>query len=1569
MSSLRLALKQSLEETSATTPPPPPPPPPAVQGMTMVGRTSPHHATAAGATTTTAMAPGSGSVTSYHTEEDSTSPVLKKRGPGRPRKYPRPPGEQPRKRGRPRKHPPASGDEDAFSSENEFSVGEGGETEHNHEEGHHRVSAASKIQSHWKKSKGKPFALERSEVSEPPGATAGNTKTDTQQSPRNDSGNVAASTTEMTNQSNAVAPPTLELIEWMRSMPQKRARKAVHPGLRVKVRFVTNTKVKKDGKVIRKRIWYGGRITAVSKEGSKIKIKYDDKTSEVTQFPDKDVVIDDSFNGKHHAKADKFIPPAVDAGEEIDDGEELFGESPEDEEDQHHATKPTRTKDTHHHVEEPKPKAESTATLSSSKVISLEVAQPKVSAEQESKPAPVKPEGSLKSISQSFSEMSPVMSESKGHLDNQPTKGTITQPEKTLQATGKEPLREATPHIESLETPVSSEAAKHENSVSLAAAIPSVEEKPTEKLDISEKPQDVAPLTSGNIPDIIGKVLAPTKSLPEPLPKETEPPKEIPEKKEESVESAPQNEEVPSVDLGKHEAIESTPADVAAEPMEIEQAETSTAGLLLPKSPAESNVPQPMEVEAEPKPISELPAKATQEAPASETKVPETPEKTHAEPKAAVPMEESTPVEPKVPKVSPSQAAVQSFPSDEKRTIEEAATDSPKETEPEQKASEQPDVANSESNSPLDVTTETSSVNPDNSTEAAKLSEPKDGEFGAHKKSPATEVTEPDDDAIAESKPDKPNKDSGSKSSPAEEAPTTRMADTPEHSEAEKFGPVPAADVDPHTKETSEEPTKPKRKRGRPPKHRPPADGSSQDKIILKADGSTPVPASSMESEMSLDTSDRSDSKDKKSTNADDTKGAAKQTLTIRIPNLKKASTKTGDKDVEPTGDSVGAKAHESPRGKKRPPSSVEGGEPPTKRLHIHIGSKGSQESLSDLGDKSDKISGGGKHSKSADAALSPRPKKVKRKREREIDSTPRIAASKPGKKYVEKNESTAEGPGVDPSSQEIGEHKISGSGDDGAGTPDARSKADSQSAARLGRRAAQQANERISSKNDLPPDLAAKKKKKKRRDMDEAEAGRDVEIPAFQWVQCDKCAKWRIIPSSVVEALPPLWYCANNKWDPKRASCEAPEQTPKQVAKERKRKKRKLMMEREAAQAAERGEAPTEDAAEASTSPRNSDDAVDAQRASPSEHSLDSGHGTDGQKEKKGVVSNKKPKTPTVVDVPPVAEEEPKPRGRGRPRRNPPKEASTPSAPSNSAPPATDEADNLEWVQCEKCDKWRKLPPHISADELPDVWYCSMNTWNPGSASCSAPEDKADGLQDIFNNNAASGKLSYRNLIFGSNGRKHNRPISERTRAAESLFAAVSDDCDAPSAVMYANSSAFICRGKLNSQSDENDAPTVLDLMTRSHLWTELEKSQPKSAVPLLFDALSTQARESMKDIVLHCLGDQTMTGEQLHERVRDRDWESAPLGWAAVRKYCSENMIVMAMCDLVKMGVLECFRVDGPFPNGQLWTLCYRRANAHGVGAPAAAVSPEADQSDTGSRRCMKFAKPWKRAQSASS
>ena len=52
-------------------------------------------------------------------------------------------------------------------------------------------------------------------------------------------------------------------------------------------------------------------------------------------------------------------------------------------------------------------------------------------------------------------------------------------------------------------------------------------------------------------------------------------------------------------------------------------------------------------------------------------------------------------------------------------------------------------------------------------------------------------------------------------------------------------------------------------------------------------------------------------------------------------------------------------------------------------------------------------------------------------------------------------------------------------------------------------------------------------------------------------------------------------------------------------------------------------------------------------------------------------------------------------------------------------------EAGEAEWVQCDKCAKWRVLPPSEEAYELPEgAWYCRMNSWNTTLALCDAPEE-----------------------------------------------------------------------------------------------------------------------------------------------------------------------------------------------------------------------------------------------------
>ena len=53
-------------------------------------------------------------------------------------------------------------------------------------------------------------------------------------------------------------------------------------------------------------------------------------------------------------------------------------------------------------------------------------------------------------------------------------------------------------------------------------------------------------------------------------------------------------------------------------------------------------------------------------------------------------------------------------------------------------------------------------------------------------------------------------------------------------------------------------------------------------------------------------------------------------------------------------------------------------------------------------------------------------------------------------------------------------------------------------------------------------------------------------------WVACNKCDKWRALPASVdSKSLPDIWVCGDNIYDPRHASCDAPEEAFRQEDKE----------------------------------------------------------------------------------------------------------------------------------------------------------------------------------------------------------------------------------------------------------------------------------------------------------------------------------------------------------------------------------------------------------------------------------
>ncbi|XP_044497204.1 B3 domain-containing protein Os07g0563300-like isoform X2 [Mangifera indica] len=64
---------------------------------------------------------------------------------------------------------------------------------------------------------------------------------------------------------------------------------------------------------------------------------------------------------------------------------------------------------------------------------------------------------------------------------------------------------------------------------------------------------------------------------------------------------------------------------------------------------------------------------------------------------------------------------------------------------------------------------------------------------------------------------------------------------------------------------------------------------------------------------------------------------------------------------------------------------------------------------------------------------------------------------------------------------------------------------------------------------------------------------------------------------------------------------------------------------------------------------------------------------------------------------------------------------------------------EKIQWVQCEDCHKWRKLPANAL---LPSKWTCSGNSWDPERSFCSAAQElRGEQFEDLLPCNSASSK------------------------------------------------------------------------------------------------------------------------------------------------------------------------------------------------------------------------------------
>ena len=51
------------------------------------------------------------------------------------------------------------------------------------------------------------------------------------------------------------------------------------------------------------------------------------------------------------------------------------------------------------------------------------------------------------------------------------------------------------------------------------------------------------------------------------------------------------------------------------------------------------------------------------------------------------------------------------------------------------------------------------------------------------------------------------------------------------------------------------------------------------------------------------------------------------------------------------------------------------------------------------------------------------------------------------------------------------------------------------------------------------------------------------------------------------------------------------------------------------------------------------------------------------------------------------------------------PPPASVPSQKKKPSPKASEATEEEQWVQCEECSKWRRVPSHVNVAKLPEIW------------------------------------------------------------------------------------------------------------------------------------------------------------------------------------------------------------------------------------------------------------------------
>lgn len=357
-----------------------------------------------------------------------------------------------------------------------------------------------------------------------------------------------------------------------------------------------------------------------------------------------------------------------------------------------------------------------------------------------------------------------------------------------------------------------------------------------------------------------------------------------------------------------------------------------------------------------------------------------------------------------------------------------------------------------------------------------------------------------------------------------------------------------------------------------------------------------------------------------------------------------------------------------------------------------------------------------------------------------------------------------------------------------------------------------------------------------------------------LKWVQCEsaQCGKWRVVPSSIdFDRLPAVWYCHLNTWEKDLAKCTAPNPPEveaflqKQAAKEAAAGSICRPPSKKAKPSATDSSSTVEVAAGGAggatgTGPAGTDQPSKPLKASKaakgSRHggSQAAGTGNHGGVNAVGTKteSTRTSATSVVLSAAAVATGTSQIVDAAPSSRGGKSKSSSSSNTSNTTASGEVKKTVLEWAQCEKCNKWRKLPQHIKSSTLPDKWYCSMNHWDPTHAKCSIPEEvePAPVMVGPFPNSQTwyqgtnkqthggsrhrKGKLSYSELLYASTGqlRKTYTPESS-TLSFEYEGVTYHRDDQYKSSSMYVSQEAMEA-AIASARAEEQEAAAVLTMM-----------------------------------------------------------------------------------------------------------------------------------------------------------